>query len=68
MGYLGDSVASWEWDNVLFLANRAFDTSTGAIGALVGTFNADVASTMPTPPPGLNSNAPASLQQAKVRS
>jgi len=38
----------------------------GAIGALMGTFSADVASTLPTPPPGLNPDAAASLQQAKV--
>lgn len=38
----------------------------GAIGALMGTFSADVASTMPTPPPGLNSDAAASFQQAKA--
>jgi hypothetical protein len=38
----------------------------GAIGALMGTFSADVASTMPTPPPGLNPEAAASLQQAKA--
>lgn len=40
----------------------------GAIGALMGTFSADVASTMPTPPAGLNPEAAASLQQAKVSS
>jgi hypothetical protein len=38
----------------------------GAIGALMGTFSADVASSMPTAPPGLNPEAAASLQQAKV--
>lgn len=26
MGHLGDSVAGWEWDSVLLLANPAFDT------------------------------------------
>lgn len=38
----------------------------GAIGALMGTFSADMATTMPTPPPGLNPDAAASLQQAKA--
>lgn len=38
----------------------------GAIGALMGTFSADVASSMPSAPPGLNPEAAASLQQAKV--
>jgi len=38
----------------------------GAIGALMGTFTADVASTLPAPSPGLNPEAAASLQQAKV--
>lgn len=27
MGHLGDSVAGWEWDSVLLLANPTFDTS-----------------------------------------
>lgn len=27
MGHLGDSVAGWEWDSVLLLANPAFDTT-----------------------------------------
>lgn len=38
----------------------------GAIGALMGTFTGDMASTMPTAPPGLNPEAAASLQQAKA--
>lgn len=38
----------------------------GAIGALMGTFSADVVSTMRTPSPQLNPEAAASLQQAKV--
>ncbi|KAG0576966.1 hypothetical protein M758_5G107900 [Ceratodon purpureus] len=38
----------------------------GAIGALMGTFSGDVTSAMPTPPPGLNPEAAASLQQAKA--
>jgi len=32
----------------------------------MGTFTADVASTLPAPSPGLNPEAAASLQQAKV--
>lgn len=38
----------------------------GAIGALMGTFTADMAATLPAPPPGMNPQTAASLQQAKV--
>ncbi len=38
----------------------------GAIGALMGTFTADMASSLPTATPGLNPQTAASLQQAKV--
>lgn len=38
----------------------------GAIGALMGTFTADMASTLPAAPPGVSPQAAASLQQAKV--
>jgi len=38
----------------------------GAIGALMGTFTADMASTLPAAPPGVSPQAAASLQQAKA--
>jgi hypothetical protein len=38
----------------------------GAIGALMGTFTADMASSLPTATPGLNPQTAASLQQAKA--
>lgn len=38
----------------------------GAIGALMGTFTADMAATLPAPPPGMNPQTAASLQQAKA--